>query len=81
MGDAAIEFDPGKRPAAAPPGRVIIGTQEPGFTDRAERLGDRADSVLLGAQTIVNQQTADQLHATMTALQGTLKAAQRTMRV
>ena len=42
-------------------------------------LGDRADSVLIGAQAIVNQRTADQLYATMTALQGTLKAAQQTM--
>jgi phospholipid/cholesterol/gamma-HCH transport system substrate-binding protein len=37
--------------------------------------------VLLGAQHIVNKRTADELYATLTALQGTLKAAERTMRV
>lgn len=79
VGDAAVAFDPGDAPQPLPRDRVIIGTQEPGLADRAEVLGDRADSVLLGAQAIVNQKTADQLHATMSALQGTLRAAQRTM--
>jgi phospholipid/cholesterol/gamma-HCH transport system substrate-binding protein len=37
--------------------------------------------VLLGAQQIVNKRTADELYATLTALQGTLKAAERTMGV
>ena len=50
-----------------------------GLPGRAMELGDRADSVLIGAQAIVNQRTADQLYATLTALQATLKAAQRTM--
>jgi phospholipid/cholesterol/gamma-HCH transport system substrate-binding protein len=31
--------------------------------------GDRADSVLLGAQQLVSQRTADDLHATMVAMQ------------
>ena len=35
---------------------------------------------MLGAQQIVNKRTADELYATLTALQGTLKAAERTMR-
>jgi phospholipid/cholesterol/gamma-HCH transport system substrate-binding protein len=51
------------------------------FADRAEQLGDRADSVLVGAQAIVNQRTADELYETMNALQATLRAAQRTMEV
>ena len=57
------------------------GTQAEGLGDLAASLGDRADSVLLGAQEIVNKRTADELYATMSALQGTLKAAQRTMEV
>jgi phospholipid/cholesterol/gamma-HCH transport system substrate-binding protein len=60
---------------------VIIGTQKTGFSDRATQLGDRADSVLLGAQSIVNQKTADELYETMNALQATLRATQRTMAV
>jgi phospholipid/cholesterol/gamma-HCH transport system substrate-binding protein len=44
-------------------------------------LSDRADSILIGAQAIVNKQTADQLRSTLTALEGTLKATERTMRI
>jgi phospholipid/cholesterol/gamma-HCH transport system substrate-binding protein len=81
VGDAAIELDPGDAPQALSRQRVIIGTQEGGLTDIAQGLGDRADSVLLGAQQIVNKRTADELYATLTALQGTLAAAERTMKV
>ncbi len=81
VGDAAVEFNPGKAPQPLPRDRVIIGTQEEGLTGLAETLGDKADSVLLGAQAIVNQKTADELYATMQALQGTLRAAQRTMEI
>ena len=81
VGDAAIEFNPGKAPQRLTRDRVIIGSQAGGLTDLAQSLGDRADSVLLGAQQIVNKRTADELYATLTALQGTLKAAERTMRV
>ena len=79
VGDAAVQFDPGDAPEKLPRSRVIIGSQAAGLTDLAANLGDKADSVLVGAQAIVNQKTADQLYATMSALQGTLKAAQRTM--
>jgi phospholipid/cholesterol/gamma-HCH transport system substrate-binding protein len=79
VGDAAVELNPGDAPQLLSKDKIILGTQAVGLADRAQALGDRADSLLLGAQAIVNQKTADQLHATMTALQGTLKAAQRTM--
>jgi phospholipid/cholesterol/gamma-HCH transport system substrate-binding protein len=81
VGDAAIELDPGDAPQSLTRDRVIIGSQASGITDLAQTLGDRADSVLLGAQQIVNKRTADELYATLTALQGTLKAAERTMGV
>jgi phospholipid/cholesterol/gamma-HCH transport system substrate-binding protein len=81
VGDAAIEFNPGDAPPSLTRDRVIIGFQEGGITDVAQTLADRADSVLLGAQLIVNKRTADELYATLTALQGTLKAAERTMGV
>ncbi|MEO6055547.1 MAG: MlaD family protein [Gemmatimonadales bacterium] len=80
VGDYAVDFDPGSG-QALPEGRVIAGTQDLGLSGRAEGLADRADSVLLGAQTIVNQRTADQLYATLEALQATLKATQKTMAV
>jgi phospholipid/cholesterol/gamma-HCH transport system substrate-binding protein len=81
VGDAAIEFNPGTASQALTRDRIILGTQAAGLSDMAETLGDRADSVLLGAQQIVNKRTADELYATLTALQGTLAAAERTMRV
>jgi phospholipid/cholesterol/gamma-HCH transport system substrate-binding protein len=81
VGDAAIEFNPGRAPRPLTRDRVIIGVQEGGLTDVAQTLADRADSVLLGAKEIVNKRTADELYATLNALQGTLKAAERTMGV
>ncbi len=81
VGDAAIEFNPGDAPQRLSRERVIVGSQAEGLSDLAQTLGDRADSVLLGAQQIVNKRTADELYATLTALQGTLKAAERTMGV
>lgn len=81
VGDAAVEFNPGDAPERLDKSKVIIGSQSVGLADKAQELSDRADSILLGAQAIVNEKTADQLRATMTALQGTLKAAQRTMEI
>ena len=81
VGDYAIDFDPGQSGQVLPAGRLIVGTQDLGLSGRAQGLADRADSVLLGAHTIVNQRTADQLYATLEALQATLKATQKTMQV
>jgi phospholipid/cholesterol/gamma-HCH transport system substrate-binding protein len=81
VGDYAVDFDPGRAPELLPPGKVILGTQDLGLSGRAMELSDRADSILIGAQAIVNKQTADQLRSTLTALEGTLKAAERTMRI
>jgi phospholipid/cholesterol/gamma-HCH transport system substrate-binding protein len=81
VGDYAVDFDPGSAAEFLPPGKVILGTQDLGLSGRALELSDRADSILIGAQAIVNKQTADQLRSTLTALEGTLKAAQRTMQI
>ncbi len=81
VGDYAVDFDPGKSGQLLPEGRIILGSQDLGLTGLATSLGERADSVLLGAQSIVNQRTGEQLRSTLTALEGTLKAAQRTMQI
>jgi phospholipid/cholesterol/gamma-HCH transport system substrate-binding protein len=81
VGDYAVDFDPGRAAEPLPSGRVILGSQDLGLTGRATVLAERADSILLGAQSFVNEQTADQLRSTLTALEGTLKAAQRTMQI
>ena len=81
VGDAVVEFNPGDAPVPLAKSKIIIGSQAIGLADRAQVLSDRADSILLGAQAIVNQKTADQLRSTLTTLEGTLKAAQRTMTI
>ncbi|HEV7364701.1 MAG TPA: MlaD family protein [Gemmatimonadales bacterium] len=81
VGDYAIDLDPGSAPELLPPGKVILGSQDLGLSGRALELSDRADSILIGAQAIVNQKTAEQLRSTLTALEGTLKASERTMRI
>ena len=81
VGDYAVDFDPGRAGEPLPPGRTILGTQDLGLTGKATVLAERADSILLGAQGIVNERTAEQLRSTLTALEGTLKAAQRTMQI
>jgi len=81
VGDAAVEFDPGEAPVSLKRDKIIIGARDPGFAERAQVLGDRADSILLGAQSIVNEKTAKQLRSTLTTLEGTLRAAQRTMQI
>jgi phospholipid/cholesterol/gamma-HCH transport system substrate-binding protein len=81
VGDYAVDFDPGRAPEFLSPGKVILGTQDLGLSGRALELSDRADSILIGAQAIMNQKTADQLRSTLTALEGTLKASERTMRI
>jgi phospholipid/cholesterol/gamma-HCH transport system substrate-binding protein len=81
VGDYAVDFDPGRASEPLPPGRIILGTQDLGLSGRAAVLAERVDSMLLGAQGFVNERTADQLRSTLTALEGTLKAAQRTMQI
>jgi phospholipid/cholesterol/gamma-HCH transport system substrate-binding protein len=81
VGDYAVDFDPGRSSEPLPPGRVIIGNMDPGLAGRALELSERADSLMVSALAIVNETTAKQLKSTLTALEGTLKAAQRTMQV
>ena len=68
LGETAIAFDPGQSSQELGNG-TIRGSTEMALTDRVAALGDKADSVLLGAQQLVSQRTADDLHATMVAMQ------------
>jgi phospholipid/cholesterol/gamma-HCH transport system substrate-binding protein len=81
VGDYAIDFHPGRSGEFLPPGRIILGSVDPGLSGRAQELSERAESIMVGAQAIVNEGTAKQLRSTLTALEGTLKAAERTMRI
>ncbi len=79
VGDAAIKFDPGDAPTPLPRDQAILGTQSGGFTDKAQQLGDRADSLLIGLQQFANKETADELRQTMQQLQKTLASANRAL--
>ena len=81
VGDYAVDFDPGSSSQRLAAGRIILGTQDLGLTGVATGLAERADSILLGAQSIVNERSGEQLRSTLTALEGTLKATQRTMQI
>jgi len=81
VGDAAVDLNPGKSPVKLTRDQVIVGTQASGLTDLAGKLGERADTVLLLAQKLLNEETSTQLRETMRSLQGTLRSAQRTMDV
>lgn len=50
----------------------IRGLIDPGLFGKGAALADRADSVLVGVQAVANQKTADDLHATLVAMQRTL---------
>jgi len=76
-----VDFYPGSASEFLPPGKLILGTQDLGLSGRALELSDRADSILIGAQAIVNKETGEQLRSMLTTMEGTLKAAERTMRV
>lgn len=69
LGDVAVDFNPGIAQQSLERTAIIQGTAEPTLTDRVASLGDRADSVLLGAQGLVGKQTQEDLHATMVAMQ------------
>jgi phospholipid/cholesterol/gamma-HCH transport system substrate-binding protein len=53
-------------------GQVILGSANPDIFAKGSLLADRADSVLLGVQTIANQHTADELIKTLKAMQHAL---------
>lgn len=69
LGEAAVDFYPGASSTELARDAIVPGSTETALMDRVAALGDRADSVLLGAQELVSKRTADDLHATMAAMQ------------
>jgi len=78
VGEYAVDLDPGTG-APLPRGTIIEGTRQVGFTETAEGLSGRADTVLMGLQQMVSPEMVRQLQSTMAGLEGTMQAAQRTM--
>jgi phospholipid/cholesterol/gamma-HCH transport system substrate-binding protein len=67
--EAILHFFPGTAAEPLPADAVIPGRQDTGLFDRASGLADRADTVLLGVQEVMNRRLAEDLHATMQSIQ------------
>ena len=69
LGDVEIVLDPGTDSVPLAPGDFIEGRTAPGMGGMVNDLGDQARAVMVGAQTLLNQRTADDLHETLKAMQ------------
>jgi phospholipid/cholesterol/gamma-HCH transport system substrate-binding protein len=80
VGDYTVEFDPGQSPKPLPEEQVVLGSSKSGFEQRAARLGDRADSLMIGLQEFANKETAEDLRGALRAFQGTMVQAEKTLK-
>lgn len=69
LGDVEIVLDPGTDSTPLPVGAVLQGGMAPGVGGIVASLGNQARDVMAGAQTLLNQRTADDLHETLKAMQ------------
>jgi phospholipid/cholesterol/gamma-HCH transport system substrate-binding protein len=69
LGDVEIVLNPGRDSTPLAADAVLEGGMSPGMSGLASSLGDQAKAVMAGAQAILNQRTADDLHRTLTAMQ------------
>jgi phospholipid/cholesterol/gamma-HCH transport system substrate-binding protein len=73
VGDVVINFHPGTSSEPLPEGAIIQGTTERGLSAIGTDLGLRAQDVMAGVGEIANKRLADDLHATLAALQQFLR--------
>jgi len=69
LGDVEIVLNPGTDSTPLPDDAILEGAMAPGIGGLASTLGDQAKAVMAGAQELLNKRTADDLHATMVAMQ------------
>jgi phospholipid/cholesterol/gamma-HCH transport system substrate-binding protein len=69
LGDVEIVLDPGTDSVPLPPGAYLEGLSAPGMGGMVNELGDQARAVMVGAQTLLNQRMADDLHQTLKSMQ------------
>lgn len=69
VADAVINFDPGRSSERLPEGRVIQGTVDQGIMELGSELGASAKEALGGINEIANRRLADNLNATLEAMQ------------
>jgi len=66
LGDVEIVLNPGREGQPLPMGQELTGRLSPGLF---EEISDQASAALGGAQAILNQRTADDLHRTLVAME------------
>lgn len=81
VGEYAVRLSPGTAERPLPQDRELRAINTPGLRETAMELKGKADTLLDGANAIVNQRTADQLMATAKQLQSTLAATERVMQL
>lgn len=70
VGDVLLIVEPGASPTELDPSKPILGSaQGPGLTARAEALSQEVTRVTSGANLILNQQTANEIHRSLQALE------------
>ncbi len=69
VADAVVNFHPGTSTEALPPDRVIQGVVDQGLMELGTELGEKAKEALTGVNEIANKRLADNLDATLTAMQ------------
>jgi len=68
LGDVEIVLDPGSDSVPLPAGEVLEGSMAAGVGGMVNELGGQARAVMEGAQLLLNQRMADDLHATLKAM-------------
>jgi phospholipid/cholesterol/gamma-HCH transport system substrate-binding protein len=72
FGAKYVDYVPGGSDQMLKSDQVITGTQEAGVTEQAAQLTKRASDALSGVQTLLSQQTAEDIHQTLVAVERTL---------
>ncbi|HSB55243.1 MAG TPA: MlaD family protein [Gemmatimonadales bacterium] len=80
VGDYVIQFEPGDSAAPFPADSVVPGLMRSDIGGRAAALSDRAESLMVGLKYFANEQTAQDLRASLKAFQGTMTEFQKTLR-
>ncbi|MGE0442736.1 MAG: MlaD family protein [Gemmatimonadales bacterium] len=69
VADAIVNYHPGTASEPLPEGRTIQGVVDQGITELGTELGEQAKTVMTGVNEIANKRLADNLNATLEAMQ------------
>jgi phospholipid/cholesterol/gamma-HCH transport system substrate-binding protein len=77
FGAKFVDYVPGSSPELLRERQVITGTREVAVTEAAANLTSRASDALAGVQTLLSEQTAQDIHRTLVAVERTLNVISR----